>query len=52
LKRIMVDRYRARPGIDVRLAAAGDLDWGRPKVSERDIWDMCKKHRLKLETAF
>jgi DNA repair photolyase len=52
IKRVMVDRYRPRPGIEKRLTCAGELEWGLPKLNERDIWDLCRKYKMKCETAF
>ncbi|MEI6796110.1 MAG: radical SAM protein [Methanomassiliicoccales archaeon] len=51
-KRVMVDRYRPRPGIEARLAPAGEFDWNHPKVNEHDIFELCRKHKQKCESAF
>jgi DNA repair photolyase len=52
IKRVMVDRFRPRPGIEMRLALAGDLDWDRPQLNAFEIERICRRHKLKCESAF
>jgi DNA repair photolyase len=51
-RRVMVDRYRPRQGIETRLSSAGEFDWSCPKLSERDVFELCAKHKMKCESAF